>query len=256
MHFVEYPMRSREITRQAWADLRESVLDHVRAQRHRREAAEILLRRGLFGSGPAASSRSGSAPAGGWQPASWDSLAAEAASRGASRSVSGAPSRAQMGQQLVPEGASPFASGLLTSSSLSQPLESSPSGSFALPTPASSISSGASWPQPQPPRNPGLIQRTVSRRQLFAPPAQPQQAALLLLKESFDDAEAETGRAVKDLALGADALKPPGQDPSASAPLTKPNINHEWQAYEQHLASRKASLDLSALDLEPNQHAP
>ena len=156
MHFLDYPRQASALTRARWAEVVETALEEARAQRHRRNAAELLLRTGLFGGSPPVSRAASRAPSlGPWQPAGWDALGRPAADEAAT----------PLEQALLPQVRAPAVPE-------GQPLElredSSSGTSLEVSSPASS---GRSWQ----PVSSSTISRTVSRRQLFAPaPAQPQ----------------------------------------------------------------------------------
>ncbi len=168
MHFVDYPRQSSTLTLARWAEVVETALEEARAQRHRRNAAELLLRTGLFGGSPPPSRMaSRSSSLGPWQPAGWETLGRPA--------PAAADAATPLGQALLPESRAP-------SVPSGQPLES-PEDSLSGSSPgmSSRALSGSSWQ----PVGGSMLPRTVSRRQLFAPvPAQPQLPGLKELPEA------------------------------------------------------------------------
>lgn len=171
MHFLDYPRTAHAVTRAKWTELIEAALEEARAQRHRRRAAELLLRTGLF-SGAMSPPASRTPSLGPWQPAGWDTLAAAAATAAAEPAT-------PLGQALLPESRAPSG----------QPL-ASPSGSSTAASSCASSSAGLSW-QP-------AIPRTVSRRQLFAlQPAQPHLPGLRESPEANAVQEQQKGEAHK-----------------------------------------------------------
>ncbi len=169
MHFLDYPRQAHAATRAKWADLIEAALEEARAQRHRRRAAELLLRTGLLGDAatPPASRTPSLGP---WQPAGWDTLAAVATAAGDDR---GTP----LGQALLPDSRLPSGQPLVL-----------PSGSSSGSSSAASSSAALSW-QP-------AIPRTVSRRQLFVP--QPAPSHLPGLQESPQDQQKGAAQNISD----------------------------------------------------------
>ena len=242
MHFLHYPLASRRATERKWAELIEFAAEQASEQRHRRKAAEILLRRGLFGekgTTPASRTGSGVSSPSGWRPAGWDTLPAE--TLGAQNPGRKGDDVSGMGQPLVSDSVSSSLSVPLSSLGLGQLLQQS-SPSVSRFSSLSSSSSESSW-QPQQQPQPRMIPRTVSRRQLFVPPP-PQQLPHVLEGPDSDDGEPvlSAATAFKDL-----------QPPSSTAGESQLNerrgtglqdIKHEWQAYEQHVAAKKPSLDL------------
>ncbi|CAL8471895.1 g11437 [Coccomyxa elongata] len=176
MHFVDYPRQSSALTRTRWAELVETALEEARAQRHRRNAAELLLRTGLFGGSPPPSRpASRAASLGPWQPAGWEALG-----RPSRPATAAADAATPLEQSLLPEVRAP-------SVPSGQPLES-PEDSLSGSSPeiSSHALSGSSWQ----PVGGSMIPRTISRRQLFVPV--PAQLQLPGLKE-LPDAQQEKG---------------------------------------------------------------
>lgn len=154
MHFIEYPRQARALTAARWAGLVAEAVEAAREQCHRRHAAELLLRTGLFGGTPPASRAPSRAPSlGPWQPASWDSLMVAAADAAAAAAAEPGSPAAPSGQPLLPGSRAPSG----------QPLVS-PFGSASRSSSPESSRSSSSEPFYR-----GAIPRTVSRRQLFVP---------------------------------------------------------------------------------------
>ena len=230
LHLVTFPRASRALTRARWAEVSAAVVEAQRAERaHRRRAAEALLRWNPPSSSGAAS-RTGSLGAAD-QAARLGSLSAAALAQhwgGPRRPASvfaplaGGPPSA--GQALSDEDeVSDVPSG--------QPLV--PTHSYGTtPSGASSASSSLSWQRTpswqqalhlhhQQQQQQGGLSRTISRRQLFAPP--PTVPAHAQLQEEGD--EEELADRVARVGLGGSG----GEEAPQQAPARQ-----EWQAYEQH----------------------
>ena len=173
MHFVSFPAASRRATLERWADIVSAALEAARVAQHRRHAAELLLRWD-----PSSSRMRGGSLGAAEQAARLGSLGSN---RAALLAVVAERSSAAAALDCLPSG---------------QPLVMSAPSSVATSRCSSASSSGLCWQQ----RDLSAIARTVSRRNLLAPPMQQLE----------------------------------GANTSANLP-----VHQEWQAYEQHVGTGK-----------------